>query len=37
MTEHGRDRVIYDMYAHPFDDEWQVGAWGKAALSARRK
>ena len=23
MTEHGRDRVIYDMYAHPFDDEWQ--------------
>ena len=23
MTENGRDRVIYDMYAHPFDDEWQ--------------
>lgn len=23
MTEHGRDRVIYDMYAHRFDDEWQ--------------
>jgi len=23
MTEHGRERVIYDMYAHPFDDEWQ--------------
>ena len=23
MTESGRDRVIYDMYAHPFDDEWQ--------------
>lgn len=23
VTEHGRDRVIYDMYAHPFDDEWQ--------------
>lgn len=23
MTEHGRDRVIYDMYAHPFDDDWQ--------------
>ena len=23
MTDHGRARVIYDMYAHPFDDEWQ--------------
>ena len=23
MTEHGRDRVIYDMYAHPLDDDWQ--------------
>jgi len=23
MTENGRDRVIYDMYAHPFDYEWQ--------------
>ena len=23
MAEHGRDRVIYDMYAHPLDDEWQ--------------
>ena len=23
MTEHGRDRVIYDMYAHRFDDDWQ--------------
>ncbi len=23
MTENGRDRVIYDMYAHLFDDEWQ--------------
>lgn len=23
MTDNGRDRVIYDMYAHPFDDEWQ--------------
>jgi uncharacterized protein len=23
MTENGRDRVIYEMYAHPFDDEWQ--------------
>lgn len=23
MTEHARDRVIYDMYAHCFDDEWQ--------------
>ena len=23
MTENGRDHVIYDMYAHPFDDEWQ--------------
>jgi putative CocE/NonD family hydrolase len=23
MTENGRDRVIYDMYAHPFDDKWQ--------------
>jgi putative CocE/NonD family hydrolase len=22
MTEHGRDRVIYEMYAHPFDDAW---------------
>jgi uncharacterized protein len=23
MTENGRDRVIYEMYAHPFDDDWQ--------------
>jgi hypothetical protein len=23
LTENCRDRVIYDMYAHPFDDEWQ--------------
>jgi predicted acyl esterase len=23
IAEHGRDRVIYDIYAHPFDDEWQ--------------
>jgi len=23
MTEHGRDRVIYEMYAHPLDDDWQ--------------
>jgi len=23
MTENSRDRVIYDMYAYPFDDEWQ--------------
>ena len=23
MTQNGRDRVIFDMYAHPFDDDWQ--------------
>ena len=23
ITEHGRSRVIYDMYDHPFDDAWQ--------------
>jgi len=23
MMENSRDRVIYDMYAYPFDDEWQ--------------
>ncbi len=23
MTDNGRDRVIYDMYKHQFDDEWQ--------------
>jgi uncharacterized protein len=23
MTNHGRAQVIYDMYDHPFDDEWQ--------------
>jgi predicted acyl esterase len=23
MVDNGRGRVIYDMYAHPFDDEWQ--------------
>ena len=23
MTTNGRDRVIYDIYAHRFDDEWQ--------------
>ena len=23
ITDHGRSRVIYDMYDHPFDDEWQ--------------
>jgi hypothetical protein len=23
MTENGRDRVIYDICAHPSDDEWQ--------------
>jgi putative CocE/NonD family hydrolase len=23
MNQNGRDKVIYDMYAHPLDDEWQ--------------
>ncbi|MBC7800776.1 MAG: CocE/NonD family hydrolase, partial [Gemmatimonadaceae bacterium] len=23
LVGHGRDRVIYDMYAHPLDDDWQ--------------
>lgn len=23
IADHGRGQVIYDMYAHPFDDEWQ--------------
>jgi predicted acyl esterase len=23
LADHGRGKVIYDMYDHPFDDEWQ--------------